>query len=105
MKLNPTEAVIVNEVMKEWRAYVKPSRGVLMNNPADEFGEYYTYEAYALEWLGAIIAKNDYMEILHHEELENITNEIKKRVAKAEKKEKDGFDELMREIQANQEGA
>lgn len=104
MKLNPTEKVIVNEVMKKWRAYVKPSRGVLMNNPADEFGDYYTYEAYALEWLDAIIAKNDYMAILYDEELENITNEIKNRVAKAEKKDADGFKALMDEINNRQEG-
>lgn len=100
MNLNATERVVVNEVMKEWRAYVKPSKGVLVNNPQDEFGDYYTYEVYALEWVDAIIAKNNYEEILYTEEVSNIKEEVKNRVAKAVKKDEEGFKALIEEIES-----
>ena len=98
MKLNATEKVVVNEVMKKWRAYVKPSYGLLSNNPQEQFGEYYTYENYALEWLDTVCATNDYNEILTETEMQNITNEIKNRVAKAEKKDKDTFNKIVRSL-------
>lgn len=95
MRLNATEQIIANETMKQWRAYVKPFKGILTNNPANEFGGFYTYETYAVEILEGIIIYNDYKDILEVGEFDNIKEEVLKRVKKAVKKDREILHKLL----------
>ena len=98
MKLNATEQVIVNEVMNEWRSFVKPSKGILINDPAEHFGGSYTFETYALEWVEGVINFNNYDEILEAGEYDNIKTEVINRVKKAIEKDRKITEKLMQDL-------
>lgn len=88
MKLNATETVIVKETMNEWRKFVKPSKGILQNNPADYMGANDTYHTFAIDCINNVIFYNFNNIELYDGELENIKAEVTRRVDKAIAKHK-----------------
>jgi hypothetical protein len=88
MKLNATETVIVKEAMNEWRKFVKPSKGILQNNPADYMSANDTYHTFAIDCINNVIFYNFNNIELYDGELENIKAEVTRRVDKAIAKDK-----------------
>jgi hypothetical protein len=96
MELDVNQRAIINETMKKWRGYTKPSMGILQNNPFDDFGM--SFEKYAMEIFDGILIQNDYISTFELIDVEECEEEILRRVRRYIEKHEKTFNGLLDEL-------